>query len=66
MSFINSTVYSNILRQDIHLDLFMPQDKPEYGITKPKAVIYFLHGLGSSEKQFRNTRRQTDTPGITM
>ena len=53
MSFINSTVYSNILRQDIHLDLFMPQDKPEYGITKPKAVIYFLHGLGSSEKQFR-------------
>ena len=53
MSFIYSTVYSKVLRQDIHLDLFMPQDKPEYGITKPKAVIYFLHGLGSSEKQFR-------------
>ena len=53
MSFINTSVYSNVLRQDIHLDLFLPNDRPEHKIKKPRGVIYFLHGLGSSEKQFR-------------
>lgn len=53
MAYINSTVYSNVLRQEVALDLFLPNDKPEHGIVKPCAVMYFLHGLGSSEKRFR-------------
>lgn len=53
MAFIDTSVYSNVLRQDIHLDLFLPNDRPEHKIRKPRGIVYFLHGLGSSEKQFR-------------
>ncbi len=53
MAFIDTSVYSNVLRQDIHLDLFLPNDRPDHSIRRPRGVIYFLHGLGSSEKQFR-------------
>ena len=53
MAYINSTIYSNVLRQEVALDLFLPNDKPDLGIIEPQGVIYFLHGLGSSEKRFR-------------
>ena len=53
MAYINSTIYSNVLRQEVALDLFLPNDKPDRGIIEPRGVIYFLHGLGSSEKRFR-------------
>lgn len=53
MSFINSTIYSNVLRQEVALDLFIPNDRPEKSIKKPRGIVYFLHGLGSSEKRFR-------------
>ena len=53
MAYINSTIYSNVLRQEVALDLFLPNDKPDRGIIEPQGVIYFLHGLGSSEKRFR-------------
>ena len=53
MAYINSTIYSNVLMQEVALDLFLPNDKPDRGIIEPQGVIYFLHGLGSSEKRFR-------------
>ncbi len=53
MAFIDTSVYSNVLRQDVHLDLFLPNDRPEHPIRKRRGLIYFLHGLGSSERQFR-------------
>ncbi len=53
MAFINSTIYSNVLRQEVALDLYIPNDRPEKSIKKPCGIVYFLHGLGSSEKRFR-------------
>ena len=53
MSFINSSVYSNALRQEIALDLYIPTDRAEKSIKKPDGIIYFLHGLGSSQRRFR-------------
>lgn len=53
MAFVDTSVYSNVLRQDVHLDLFLPNDRLDHPIKKPRGVIYFMHGLGSSEKQFR-------------
>lgn len=53
MSFINSVVYSNALRQEVSLDLFVPNDKVDAPASKADGIIYFLHGLGSSLKRFR-------------
>ena len=35
------------------LDLYLPNDEGKKGITEPVGVIYFLHGMGSSHKRFR-------------
>ncbi len=53
MAFINSTFYSNVLQQEVMLDLYLPNDRAEKDIKAPDGVIYFLHGMGSSQKRFR-------------
>ena len=53
MAFINGTFYSNVLEQEVALDLYLPNDRAENSIKKPDGVIYFLHGMGSSQKRFR-------------
>lgn len=53
MAFINATLYSNVLAQNVHVDLFLPNDRAEHAPRKPRAVIYFLHGMGSCEREFR-------------
>ncbi len=58
MAFINGTFYSNVLEQEVMLDLYLPNDrsasdKSEEPIKAPDGVIYFLHGMGSSQQRFR-------------
>jgi len=53
MAFINGTFYSNVLEQEVMLDLYLPNDRAENTIKAPDGVIYFLHGMGSSQKRFR-------------
>ncbi|MBR5520597.1 MAG: alpha/beta hydrolase [Oscillospiraceae bacterium] len=53
MAFINGTFYSNVLEQEVMLDLYLPNDRAEKPIKAPDGVIYFLHGMGSSQKRFR-------------
>ena len=53
MAFINSTFYSNVLEQEVMLDLYLPNDRAEKEIAPPVGVVYFLHGMGSSQKRFR-------------
>ncbi|MEG1862750.1 MAG: alpha/beta hydrolase family protein [Oscillospiraceae bacterium] len=53
MAFIETSVYSQVLKQDMHVDLFLPNDRMDHPLKKPRAVIYFLHGMGSSEREFR-------------
>ena len=53
MAFINGTFYSNVLEQEVALDLYLPNDRAENSIKKPDGVVYFLHGMGSSQKRFR-------------
>ena len=53
MAFINGTFYSNVLEQEVMLDLYLPNDRAEKEIKAPDGVIYFLHGMGSSQKRFR-------------
>ncbi len=53
MSFINTTLYSKVLRQNMHVDLFLPNDLYEKELKKARGIVYFLHGMGSSEKEFR-------------
>ncbi len=53
MAFIYSTLYSKTLAQNMHLDLFLPNDLSDKKIRKPRGLIYFLHGLSSSEREFR-------------
>ncbi len=53
MAFLYTTLYSNVLEQNMHLDLFIPSDLSNTGKRKPRGLIYFLHGLGSSEREFR-------------
>ncbi len=53
MAFINGTFYSNVLEQEVMLDLFLPNDRSDKEVKAPDGVIYFLHGMGSSQKRFR-------------
>ncbi len=53
MAFINGTFYSNVLEQEVMLDLYLPNDRAENTIKAPDGVIYFLHGMGSSQQRFR-------------
>ncbi len=53
MAFINGTFYSNVLEQEVMLDLYLPNDRAEKTIKAPDGVIYFLHGMGSSQRRFR-------------
>ena len=53
MAFINGTFYSNVLEQEVMLDLYLPNDRAEKSIEPPVGVVYFLHGMGSSQKRFR-------------
>jgi len=53
MAFINATFYSNVLEQEVALDLYLPNDRAEKSIKAPDGVVYFLHGMGSSQKRFR-------------
>ena len=53
MAFINGTFYSNVLEQEVMLDLYLPNDREEKSIEPPVGVVYFLHGMGSSHKRFR-------------
>ena len=53
MAFINGTFYSKVLEQEVMLDLYIPNDDYKGKIDSPAGVIYFLHGMGSSQKRFR-------------
>ena len=53
MAFIIGTFYSNVLEQVVMLDLYLPNDRAEKSIEPPVGVVYFLHGMGSSHKRFR-------------
>ena len=53
MAFINGTFYSNVLEQEVMLDLYLPNDRADKPIAPPVGVVYFLHGMGSSHKRFR-------------
>jgi len=54
MAFISSSVYSHRLRQEISIDLYLPNDYTQgRQITKPQGIIYFLHGLGRSQQYFK-------------
>ena len=53
MAFINGTFYSNVLEQEVMLDVYLPNDRAEKPIRAPDGVIYFLHGMGSSQRRFR-------------
>ncbi len=51
MAFIYSTLNSTVLNQEVHVDLFIPTDR--YTDRTPDGIIYFLHGMGSNESDFR-------------
>ena len=53
MAFINGTFYSTVMEQEVMLDLYIPRDEGKDGLTELNGVIYFLHGMGSSQKRFR-------------
>lgn len=53
MAIINGTFYSHILEQEVMLDLYLPNDDYKTKIDAPVGVVYFLHGMGSSQKRFR-------------
>ncbi|MBR5520598.1 MAG: hypothetical protein IKU54_01245 [Oscillospiraceae bacterium] len=51
MAFISSVIRSKVLNQDMNLDLFLPNDYlDKVNLTKPQAIMYFLHGFGRSGK----------------
>ena len=55
MAFISSSFYSAKLGQEISVDLYLPNDYTnKEGIVQPKAIIYFLHGLGRSQMYFKD------------
>lgn len=53
MAIINGTFYSHVLEQEVMLDLYLPNDDYKTKIDAPVGVVYFLHGMGSSQKRFR-------------
>ena len=54
MAFISSNFYSAQLGQEVDVELYLPNDyTSKSGILQPKAIIYFLHGLGRSQKYFK-------------
>ncbi|MBQ8604643.1 MAG: hypothetical protein IJ410_07355 [Oscillospiraceae bacterium] len=54
MAFISSSVYSHRLRQEISIDLYLPNDYTAgRTVTQPQGIIYFLHGLGRSQQYFK-------------
>ena len=54
MAFISQTLRSQVLGQEMHLDLYLPNDYADkVNMTKPQAVLYFLHGFGRSEKYIK-------------
>lgn len=53
MAFISTTIYSQVLQQRTNVDLFIPTDRKEGPLRQPRAVIYFLHGMSSNEKDFQ-------------
>ena len=54
MAFITSSFYSAKLAQEVEIDLYLPNDyTSKTGIIEPKAIIYFLHGLGRNYKYFK-------------
>lgn len=52
MAFISTTVNSQVLHQKMNIDLFIPTDRKDGPLKQPRAVIYFLHGMSSNEKDF--------------
>ena len=54
MAFISQTLRSQVLSQEMHLDIYLPND---YGnkvsMTKPQGILYFLHGFGRSGKYIK-------------
>ena len=53
MAFINGTFNSVVMDQEVMLDLFIPRDEGKNGLAELNGIIYFLHGMGSSQKRFR-------------
>ena len=69
MAFINGTFYSTVMEQEVMLDLYIPRDEGKGGLTELNGVIYFLHGMGSSQKRFREftaTNRYSSHPKISV
>ena len=54
MAFISQTIRSQVLGQEMPLDLYLPNDYGDkVNMTKPQAVLYFLHGFGRSGKYIK-------------
>jgi len=53
MAFIESTVISAAMTQQMHLDLYLPNDGFNRELRDPDGIIYMLHGLGSNERNLR-------------
>ena len=52
MAFIRSVVNSLVMNLETHLDVYIPTDRLKDRSRKPDGIIYFLHGIGSSEEDF--------------
>ncbi len=59
MAYLKLDMYSDMLYQNMNVDLFLPQDYEEHKGTQPKAVVYLLHGMkGNSSSWFNLTAAQ--------
>ncbi len=55
MAFIKADIYSEMLYQNISVDLFFPSDFEEYKDTKEvNGVIYLLHGMKGNSSSWNN------------
>ena len=52
MAFIRSVVNSLVMNIETHVDIYIPTDRLKDRTRKPDGIIYFLHGIGSSEEDF--------------
>ncbi len=54
MAYIKAQIFSEIINQDLYVDLFLPSDSRELRNSEPKAVIYLLHGMSGNNSAWFN------------
>ena len=60
MAYINPTIYSNVLAQEVALDLFLPNDKPDRGIIEPQGYYTSFTAWVQRKSVSENIRWLTD------